>query len=73
MRLPPYMTQYKTQKSNVHKNERHEIKWLPLMIIAGDGVHGVISLYRLVDSWVRRSLTLSFLLIFLVLIIVISP
>jgi hypothetical protein len=24
------MAQYKTQKSNVHKNERHEIEWLPL-------------------------------------------
>jgi hypothetical protein len=38
-----------------------------LMNIAEDGVHGVISLYRLVDSWVRRSLILF---IFLVLIIV---
>jgi hypothetical protein len=36
------------------------------MNIAEDGVHGVISLYRLVDSWVRRSWTL---IIFLVLII----
>jgi hypothetical protein len=42
----------------------------PLMNIAKDGVHGVISLYPLVDSWVRRSLTL---IIFLVLIIFISP
>jgi hypothetical protein len=42
----------------------------PLMNIAEDGVHGVISLYRLVDSWVWRSLTLFFLIIFLVLIIV---
>jgi hypothetical protein len=23
------MAQWKTQKSNVHKNERHEIEWLP--------------------------------------------
>jgi hypothetical protein len=42
----------------------------PLMNIAENGVHGVISLYRLVDSWVRRSLTLYFLIIFLVLIII---
>jgi hypothetical protein len=40
------------------------------MNIVGDGVHGVISLYRLVDSWVWRSWTL---IIFLVLIIGISP
>jgi hypothetical protein len=43
------------------------------MNIAEDGVHGVISLNRLVDSWVWRSLILFFLIIFLVLIIVISP
>jgi hypothetical protein len=42
----------------------------PLMNIAEDGVHGVISLNRLVDSWVWRSLTL---IIFLVLINFISP
>src|SRR5688500_2954986 len=42
----------------------------PLMNIAEDGVHGVISLYCLVDSWVRRSWTL---IIFLVLIMGISP
>jgi hypothetical protein len=30
----------------------------PLMNIAEDGIHGVISLYRLVDSWVWWSLTL---------------
>jgi hypothetical protein len=42
----------------------------PLMNITEDGVHGVISLYRLVDSWVRRSWTL---IIFLVLIISIYP
>jgi hypothetical protein len=42
----------------------------PLLNVAEDGVHGVISLYRLVDSWVWRSL--YFLIIFLVLIIVIS-
>jgi hypothetical protein len=29
MHLPPYMAQYTTQKSNVHKNERLEIKLLP--------------------------------------------
>jgi hypothetical protein len=40
------------------------------MNIAEDGVHGVISLNRLVDSWVWRSLTL---IIFLVLINFISP
>jgi hypothetical protein len=40
------------------------------MNIAEDGVDGVISLYCLVDSWVRRSWTL---IIFLVLIISISP
>jgi hypothetical protein len=45
----------------------------PLMNIAEDGVHGVISLNRLVDSWVWRSLTLYFLFIFLVLINFISP
>jgi hypothetical protein len=45
----------------------------PLMIFAEDGVHGVISLNRLVDSWVRQSLILFFLIIVLVLIIVISP
>jgi hypothetical protein len=42
----------------------------PLMNIAEDGVHGVISLYRLVDSWVWQ---FWILFIFLVLIIVISP
>jgi hypothetical protein len=42
----------------------------PLMNIAEDGVHGVISLYCLVDSWVWQSWTL---IIFLVLIIDISP
>jgi hypothetical protein len=34
------------------------------------GVDGVISLNWLVDSWVWRSLTLNFLLIFLIFIIV---
>jgi hypothetical protein len=43
------------------------------MNIAEDGVHGVISLYCLVDSLVWRSLTLYLLLIFLVLIDLISP
>jgi hypothetical protein len=42
----------------------------PLMDIAEDGVHEVISLKCLVDSWVWRSWTL---IIFLVLIISISP
>jgi hypothetical protein len=42
----------------------------PLMNIAEDGVHGVISLNRLVDSWVWQS---WILFIFLVLIIDISP
>jgi hypothetical protein len=42
----------------------------PLMNIAEDGVHGVILLYRMVDYWVWRSWTL---IIFLVLIIDISP
>jgi hypothetical protein len=41
-----------------------------LMNITEDGVHGVISLYCLVDSWVWRSWTP---VIFLVLIICISP
>jgi hypothetical protein len=40
------------------------------MNVAEDGVHGVISLDCLVDSWVWRSWTL---IIFLVLIISISP
>jgi hypothetical protein len=42
----------------------------PLLNIAEDGVHGVISLYCLMDSWVWRSWVL---IIFLVLIISISP
>jgi hypothetical protein len=44
-----------------------------LMNIAEDGVHGVISLNLLVDSWVWQSLTLYLLIIFLVLINFISP
>jgi hypothetical protein len=43
------------------------------MNITEDVVHGVISLNRLVDSWVWWSLTLNFLLIFLVFVMVISP
>jgi hypothetical protein len=43
------------------------------MNITEDGVNGVISLNRLVDSSVWRSLTLNLLLIFLVLIDLISP
>src|SRR5690242_2180844 len=42
----------------------------PLLNIAEDGVHGLISLYCLVDSWVWRP---WILLILLVLIIGISP
>jgi hypothetical protein len=49
---------------------RLEIELLPLINVAKDGVHGVISLNGLVDSWVWRSLTL---IIFLVLINFISP
>jgi hypothetical protein len=45
----------------------------PLMNVIENGVHGVISLNCLVDSWVRRSLTLYLLIIFLVLINFISP
>jgi hypothetical protein len=43
------------------------------MNITKDGVDGVISLNCLVDSWVWRSLTLNFLIIFLVFINFISP
>jgi hypothetical protein len=43
------------------------------MNVTENGVHGVISLNRLVDSWVWRSLTLNFLIIFLVMIDLISP
>jgi hypothetical protein len=45
----------------------------PLMNVTENGVHEVISLNFLVDSWVWRFLTPFFLIIFLVLIIVISP
>jgi hypothetical protein len=45
----------------------------PLMNITKNGVDRVISLNRLMDSWVWWSLTLYFLLIFLVLIDLISP
>jgi hypothetical protein len=45
----------------------------PLMNVTKDGVDRVISLNCLVDSRVRRSLTLYFLLIFLIFIIIISP
>jgi hypothetical protein len=45
----------------------------PLMNVTEDGVHGVISLNHLMDSWVWQSWTLYFLLIFLVLIITSSP
>jgi hypothetical protein len=44
----------------------------PLMNVTENGVHGVISLNCLMDSWVWRSLTLNFLLIFLFCIIFIS-
>jgi hypothetical protein len=43
------------------------------MNVTENGVHRVISLNCLVDSWVRRSLTLNFLIISLVLINFISP
>jgi hypothetical protein len=43
------------------------------MNVTKDGVDRVISLNCLVDSWVWRSLTLNFLIIFLVFIIFISP
>jgi hypothetical protein len=43
------------------------------MNVTKDGVDGVILLNCLVDSWVWRSLTLNFLIIFLVLINFISP
>jgi hypothetical protein len=43
------------------------------MNVTKDGVDGVILLNCLVDSWVWRSLTLNFLIIFLVLISFISP
>jgi hypothetical protein len=45
----------------------------PLMNVTKDGVDGVISLNCLVDSWVWWSLIPYFLIIFLVLIIFISP
>jgi hypothetical protein len=45
----------------------------PLMDVTEDGVHGVISLNCLVDSWVLQSLTLNLLIIFLFLINFISP
>jgi hypothetical protein len=40
----------------------------PLMNVTEDGVDGVILLNCLVDSWVWRSLTLYFLIIFFVFI-----
>jgi hypothetical protein len=43
------------------------------MDVTKNGVDGVISLNCLVDSWVWWSLVLNFLIIFLVLIIFISP
>jgi hypothetical protein len=43
------------------------------MDVTKNGVDGVISLNCLVDSWVRWSLILNFLIIFLALIIFISP
>jgi hypothetical protein len=45
----------------------------PLVDVTKNGVNRVISLNCLVDSWVRWSLILNFLIIFLVLIIFISP
>jgi hypothetical protein len=43
------------------------------MNVTKDGVDRVISLNCLVDSWVWQSLTLNFLIIFLLFIIFISP
>jgi hypothetical protein len=43
------------------------------MNVTEDGVDGVISLNCLVDSWVWRSFTLNFLIIFLIFIFFISP
>jgi hypothetical protein len=45
----------------------------PLVNVTKNGVDGVISLNCLVDSWVRWSLIPNLLIIFLVLIIFISP
>jgi hypothetical protein len=45
----------------------------PLVNVTKYGFNGVISLNCLVDSWVRWSLTLNLLIIFLVLIIFICP
>jgi hypothetical protein len=45
----------------------------PLVNVTKYGVDRVISLICLVDSWVRWSLILNFLVIFLVLIMVESP
>jgi hypothetical protein len=44
-----------------------------LMNVTKDGVDGVISLNCLVESWALRSLTLNFLIIFLVFIFFIPP
>jgi hypothetical protein len=52
------------------KTSNSRLSSYPLMDIAKDSVHEVISLNRLVDSWVWRPLILF---IFLVLIIGISP
>jgi hypothetical protein len=54
--------------SNVHRKSNSRSSGYPLMDVTKDGVDGVISLNCLVDSWVWRSLTLNFLLIFLVFI-----
>jgi hypothetical protein len=45
----------------------------PIVDVTKYGVDEVISLNCLVDSWVRWSLVLNFLIIFLVLIIFMSP
>jgi hypothetical protein len=55
------------------KNEQLEIEWLPLVNVTKNGVDGVIFLNCLVNSWMWWSLILNFLIIFLVLIIFISP
>jgi hypothetical protein len=45
----------------------------PLVDVTKNGVNGVISLNCLVDSWVQWSLIQNFLIMFLILIIFISP
>src|SRR6187455_135925 len=70
MRLHPVWLNRRHKRVMFTKMSNTRSSSYPLMNIAEDGVHGVISLYCLVDSWVRRSWTL---IIFLILIISISP